>query len=154
MEKKPMFARLGTGGTDRRSFLGAVAGTAVVILGGVRYVLADAEKTRQLANELRPDGRKRLPPEQYPLEKLRPMGGDEGDPSPSKFRLKIHGEVEKPFELDFAELLQMPQIEQICDVHCVTKWTVLGSRWTGVRVSDLAARAGLKQTARFVVFEA
>ena len=52
-----------------------------------------------------------------------------------------------------AGLLAMPQIDQTCDVHCVTKWSVFDSHWTGVRVADLAARAGVKKTARYVVFE-
>jgi DMSO/TMAO reductase YedYZ molybdopterin-dependent catalytic subunit len=82
------------------------------------------------------------------------MGGTEGDPSPGAFRLRVWGEVEEPFELDFAALLKLPQIEQACDVHCVTKWTVLDSKWTGVRVADLAARARPKPGARYVVFEA
>ena len=138
---------------DRRRFLGALAGTTVLFLGGVEYVLADAEATRKIAEELRPDGHKRLPPEQYLLERLRPMGGEEGNPSPGAFRLKVHGEVEEPFEIDFAELLKMPQQDQLCDVHCVTKWTVLGARFQGVRVSDLAARAGVKEGARHVIFE-
>ena len=36
----------------------------------------------------------------------------------------------------------------------MTKWTVLDSRWTGVRVADLAARAKPKASARHVIFEA
>jgi len=82
------------------------------------------------------------------------MGGTEGDPSPGAFRLQVHGEVEQPFTIDLAELLKMPQVDQTCDVHCVTKWTVLDSRWTGVRVADLAARAKPKPSARHVIFEA
>ncbi|MDB4998439.1 MAG: Sulfite oxidase, partial [Myxococcaceae bacterium] len=58
------------------------------------------------------------------------------------------------FEIDFAELLRMPQIDQTCDVHCVTKWSLLDSKWTGVRVADLAARAKVKPSARYVIFEA
>jgi DMSO/TMAO reductase YedYZ molybdopterin-dependent catalytic subunit len=149
-----LFKNLGTAGaTDRRTFLGALGGATVLFFGGVGYVLADAEAVRRLASEKRPDGRARLPPDQYPLEQLRPMGGTEGDPSLAHYRLKVHGEVERPFEIDFAELLRLPQIDQVCDVHCVTKWTVLGARFTGVRVADLAARAGPTERARFVVFE-
>jgi len=138
---------------DRRTFLAALAGTSVAFLGGIGYVLADAHEFEKIANELRPDGRKRLPPNQYPLERLRPMGGTEGDASLKDYRLKVHGEVEKPFELDFAALLAMPQAALVCDVHCVTKWSVLGARWNGVRVADLAERAQLKPTARHVIFE-
>src|SRR3954453_1156568 len=127
---------------NRRSFLrNATAGTIVIALGGGTYVLASDEETRRAQATKRPDGKSRLPPDQYLLKALRPMGGTEGDPSPRNFKLRISGEVEAPFEIDFAELLKMPQIEQVCDVHCVTKWTMLDAKWTGVRVADLAARA-------------
>ncbi|HKA90433.1 MAG TPA: molybdopterin-dependent oxidoreductase [Haliangiales bacterium] len=149
-----MFAAVLSKGADRRTFLGALAGTTVVLFGGIRYVVADAAEFEKLARERRPDGRPRLPPEQYPLERLRPMGGTEGDPSPSSWRLRVSGEVENPFELTFAELLKLPQQDQTCDVHCVTKWSLLNARWTGVRVADLAARAKLKPSARHVIFEA
>jgi len=140
---------------SRRLFLGALgAGSVVLALGGAAHVLADEAKTRRARQQKRPDGRSRLPPSQYLLERLRPMGGEQGSPSPGNFRLRVHGEVEQPFELSFAELLAMPQVEQSCDVHCVTKWTVLDSRWTGVRVADLIARARPKPSAHHVIFEA
>ncbi len=140
---------------QRRSFVSALmTGTVISALGGAAYVLADDEDERKARTALRPDGRPRLPPNQYLLKRLRPMGGDEGDPSPSGWRLQVHGEVESPFTLDFAALLAMPQVEQTCDVHCVTKWTVLGAAFSGVRVSDLAARANVKPSAHHVIFEA
>lgn len=140
---------------SRRTFLtGLRTGALVLGLGGVTYALADDDETRRARAEKRVDGRPRLPPSQYLLHRLRPMGGQEGDPSPGAFRLKVHGEVEAPTELSFAELLAMPQIDQTCDVHCVTKWTVLGAKFQGVRVKDLAERAKLKKTARYVIFEA
>jgi hypothetical protein len=139
---------------SRRSFLTKVATGTVIVLGGGTYVFASEEEERRARDTKRPDGRPRLPPNQYLLKRLRPMGGEEGDPSPGAFRLKVYGEVEQPFEIDFAELLKMPQTEQTCDVHCVTKWTMLDAKWTGVKVADLAARAKPKPSARHVVFEA
>ncbi len=140
---------------QRRSFLRAMtAGTVVVALGGAAYALADSEDERRARATLRPDGRPRLPPSQYLLKRLRPMGGEEGDPSPGAYRLQVHGEVENPYTLDFAGLLAMPQVDQECDVHCVTKWTVLGAHFTGVRVADLAARAKLRPGVHHVIFEA
>jgi DMSO/TMAO reductase YedYZ molybdopterin-dependent catalytic subunit len=139
----------------RRDFLRAAsAGTVIVALGGAAYVFADEGEADRMRKARRPDGRPRLPPDQYLLKRLKPMGGQEGDPSPSAFRLRVHGEVEAPFELSFAELVAMPQVEQICDVHCVTKWSVMDSAWTGVRVADLASRARVKPSARHVIFEA
>jgi len=139
----------------RRIFVRAAAvGTAVVALGGGGYCLASEEDEKKARATKRPDGRPQLPPGQYLLQRIRPMGGVEGDASPGAFRLQVHGEVEQPFSIDFAGLLAMTQVDQVCDVHCVTKWTVLGSKWTGVRLADLAARAKVKPSARHVVFEA
>jgi DMSO/TMAO reductase YedYZ molybdopterin-dependent catalytic subunit len=146
--------RLREGAIDRRTFVRAAAGTTFLLFGGIGYVVAAEEKEAEVGRQLRADGRVRLPPEQYMLEQLKPMGGTEGDSSPGKFRLNVHGSVEQPFTLDFAQLLAMPQTEQLCDVHCVTKWSLLGARFQGVRVSELAARARPKPSARFVIFEA
>jgi DMSO/TMAO reductase YedYZ molybdopterin-dependent catalytic subunit len=140
---------------SRRVFVRtAAAGTVLVALGGGTYVFASPEDERRARETRRVDGRPRLPPGQSLIRRIKPMGGAEGDPSPSGFRLRVYGEVEAPFSIDFAELLNMPQVEQTCDVHCVTKWTVLDSHWTGVRVADLAARARPKASARHVIFEA
>lgn len=138
---------------NRRKFLtGLTAGSIVAALGGI-YLVGDDDRTKRARELKRSDGRSRLPAGQRLLEHLRPMGGYAGDPNPAAFRLKVYGEVEEPFELDFAGLLAMPQVEQTCDVHCVTGWSVLDSRWTGVRVAELAARAKMRASARHVIFE-
>jgi DMSO/TMAO reductase YedYZ molybdopterin-dependent catalytic subunit len=137
---------------SRRLFVGGATG--ITALGGATYVLASEQEERKARATPRPDGRPKLPPGQYLLTRIRPMGGTEGDPSPGGWRLKVHGEVEQPFTIDFAELLEMQQVDQVCDVHCVTKWTCLDSKWTGVKVADLAARAKIKPSARHVIFEA
>ena len=136
----------------RRLIQGAGAGTVVLALGGV-YVLSD-DLTREAQAQTRSDGRPRLPPGQRVIQALRPMGGEPGDASPSAYRLRVYGEVDAPFELDLADLLGLPQIEQALDVHCVTTWSVLGARWKGVRVADLAERAKPRKSARYVIFEA
>ena len=82
------------------------------------------------------------------------MGGIAGDPSRKAFHLKVHGAVEHPFMMDFTELLAMPQTERDLDVHCVTGWSRLDVPWQGVRIRDLAERAGVKPEARHVIFEA
>jgi DMSO/TMAO reductase YedYZ molybdopterin-dependent catalytic subunit len=45
-------------------------------------------------------------------------------------------------------------VDLTLDVHCVTGWSVLGARFRGIRVRDLAERAGVHPTARHVIFEA
>jgi DMSO/TMAO reductase YedYZ molybdopterin-dependent catalytic subunit len=104
--------------------------------------------------ETRADGRPRVPPGQQVITKLRPMGGEPGDTSKSNYRLRVHGEVTTELDLGFRDLLKMTQVTRAEDVHCVTGWTVLGAQWTGVQIATLAKQAGVKDTARFVVFEA
>jgi DMSO/TMAO reductase YedYZ molybdopterin-dependent catalytic subunit len=138
---------------ERRRFLKALAaGTAFVALGGGTYIVAAADDPR--AKQLRADGRVRLPPGQRIIDALKPMGGEPGDANPANFRLRVHGEVDNPLDIDFAALLAMPQTEQTCDVHCVTGWSLLDSKWTGVQVAHLAKLAKVRDAARFVVFEA
>lgn len=140
---------------DRREFIRqAVAGTAVLAIGGGVYALAGDDLTREARAQKRTDGRRRLPPGQRVLEKLKDMGGQPGVSGIDKWKMTVTGEVERELTIDFEKLLGMAQVEQALDVHCVTGWSVLGAAWTGVRIADLAAAAGVKGTARHVIFEA
>lgn len=137
----------------RRDFLRtAAAGTVITALGGGTYVLAADDDPR--AKQKRADGRLRLPPGQRLLSAMKPMGGDPGDANPASFKLKVHGEVDAPFEIDFQQLLAMPQTEIALDVHCVTTWSAFDVPWTGVQVAHLAKTARIRSTARHVIFEA
>jgi DMSO/TMAO reductase YedYZ molybdopterin-dependent catalytic subunit len=138
---------------ERRRFIKtAAAGTLVIAFGGGTYVLAQDSDPR--AKQIRPDGRVRLPPGQRILDALKPMGGDPGDPNPANFRLRVHGEVDSPLDLDFAALRALPVSEQTCDVHCVTGWSMLDSKWTGVQIAHIAKLAKVRDSARHLIFEA
>lgn len=140
---------------QRRSFIKkAAAGTLVVAFGGVLYRLAEDDLTKAARAQTRADGKPRLPPGQRVISKLKPMGGRPGSPRAADFRLQVHGAVDKPFTLDFKQLLALPQTEEPADVHCVTGWSMLGGVWTGVRLSELAEMAGVRKSARHVIFEA
>lgn len=142
-------------GWDRRQLLrSAAAGTALLALGGALYRIAADDLTRKARAEKRTDGRARLPPGQRVIEKLKDMGGDPGDGQAKSFRLRVHGHVKTPYELDYAQLLKLPQVEQTADVHCVTGWTVIGALFKGVQLATLAEKAGVKDGVRHVVLEA
>ena len=146
---------------DRRRFIQqAGAGVVVVAFGGSLYGCG-AKEPEEAADEpamheMRADGRPRVPPGQGPLRRLRdmPAAPAEGDPKPANFRLQIHGAVRKPIELDYEGLLKLPRTEQASDVHCVTGWSLLGAEWTGVKLTELAELVGVKDRARYVIFEA
>ena len=132
---------------DRRQFLKAAAvGTTFMAVGGSLVRIASAEQSA-IAKEKRADGRPRLPPGQRTLEYLRPMGGDEGDPDPRKFSLKVFGNVKTPFSVDYAGLLKLPQVEKTADVHCVTGWSMLGGLWKGVQQENQGAGGGNRRPA-------
>lgn len=137
---------------SRRRFVREAAiGSTIVALGGL-YAFAGAAAGGE--GEMRPDGRPRVPPGQRVLQALKPMGGEPGSALRQDFRLSISGEVEQPMVLDFAQLSALGLVELPLDVHCVTGWSVLGARFKGVRLSELAAKVRPKPSARHVVFEA
>jgi DMSO/TMAO reductase YedYZ molybdopterin-dependent catalytic subunit len=140
---------------DRRELIkSAAVGTVFMAFGGALLRIAADDLTKSARAEKRSDGRVRLPPGQRAIEALRPMGGEEGDGEVKNFRLKVHGLVKTPFEVDYAGLLKLPQVEKVADVHCVTGWSMLGGTWKGVQIAALADKAGVKSEARHVILEA
>src|SRR5688572_3420835 len=132
----------------------AAAGTVIMGLGGALYRLATDDLTRKAMADTRADGKARLPPGQKLIEKLRPMGGEEGPGDVKSFKLRVHGLVKTELELDYKALLELPQVEKVADVHCVTGWTVIDALWKGVQIATLAEMAGVKDEARHVIIEA
>jgi DMSO/TMAO reductase YedYZ molybdopterin-dependent catalytic subunit len=49
----------------------------------------------------------------------------------------------------WAELMALPAEDVTVDIHCVTKWSKLGTRWTGVSLDTLLD--GIDSSAAFVV---
>jgi DMSO/TMAO reductase YedYZ molybdopterin-dependent catalytic subunit len=139
---------------SRRTFLAAAGGSLIGIgLPGL-FVKALEVENQAAAAALRADGRPRLPPGQQLVSMLADMGGRPGQATISDWKLRIHGEVERPLTLDFQELLRLPQAEITCDVHCVTGWTLLDSRWSGVQLKTILDLVHARPNARFVIFEA
>ncbi|MGD2187459.1 MAG: molybdopterin-dependent oxidoreductase [Desulfobacterales bacterium] len=138
----------------RREFVAAAGGTMVSIgLPGIFVKLLDSQN-RALAAEFRADGRPRIPPGQHAVRAIVPMGGIEGPGDIAGWKLQVSGEVDNPLSLNFKDLMKLTQINLTCDVHCVTGWTLLDSKWRGVRVAAIMDLAKVKNSARFVIFEA
>ena len=139
---------------SRRAFL-AAAGGAIVSIGlpGAFIKLSDAEQ-RALAADTRPDGRPRLPPGQQAVEKIQDMGGTPGTATIANWSLRVHGEVERPVVLSYQEMLNLDQVHITCDIHCVTGWTLLNSRWSGVRLTTIMDKVRPHRNGGFIIFEA
>ncbi len=67
------------------------------------------------------------------------------------WRLKVHGLVEKPFELSLAELRAMKKEIQITEHSCIQGWTAIGE-WGGVPMSYIISLCRPLPQARYVVY--
>lgn len=67
-----------------------------------------------------------------------------------RWALRIHGQVETEIRLDWAAFQNLPQVEDISDFHCVTRWSQLDMNWEGVRMREILMLAKPLQEARFV----
>lgn len=132
----------------------AMTGGSLVSIGlpGL-FVKLTGSENRAWAAELRPDGRPRIPPGQHAVKALVPMGGAAGPGKIDEWHLKISGLVKQPQTISFRNLMGLNQVNLTCDVHCVTGWTLLDSEWSGVRITEIIKRVGVKNSARFVIFE-
>ena len=62
--------------------------------------------------------------------------------APADYRLRVDGLVQRPLALTVADLRSLPPTRLTHDFQCVTGWEVANVPWTGVRLLDLAERAG------------
>jgi DMSO/TMAO reductase YedYZ molybdopterin-dependent catalytic subunit len=72
----------------------------------------------------------------------------------TSWSLTVSGLVIPGLKIDWSGLLGSPSTEQISDIHCVTGWTKLDTRWRGLRVSQLLEGQDVKPEARHVVVRA
>jgi DMSO/TMAO reductase YedYZ molybdopterin-dependent catalytic subunit len=86
----------------------------------------------------------RLPPGQY-LERDFPVltAGPTPviDPGAGEWGLRVDGMVAEPAEWSWEEFNALAFEDVPCDIHCVTKWSKLGTRFRGVSVDTLLEAA-------------
>jgi DMSO/TMAO reductase YedYZ molybdopterin-dependent catalytic subunit len=75
----------------------------------------------------------------------------EVDPTHPSWKLRIFGECDEPYLLTWPEIRQMPAVDVVCDMHCVTHWTRLDNVFTGVPTKTIIERAKPKPSARYVM---
>ncbi len=87
----------------------------------------------------------------------------------NKWRLRVEGEVERPFEINYGELIKLESEKIPVTLECAgnnrnflepkvegVRWelgAVGNAEWTGVPLSILLDRAGVKSTAREIILE-
>jgi DMSO/TMAO reductase YedYZ molybdopterin-dependent catalytic subunit len=93
----------------------------------------------------------RVPPGQHAVDDFPVLSAG---PTPrtelAKWTLSLEGELVKPARWSWEEFLALPAQEFTVDIHCVTKWTKLDTRWKGVSIDTLLEQIELTPKARFV----
>ncbi|MEU7914985.1 molybdopterin-dependent oxidoreductase [Microbispora bryophytorum] len=157
---------------DRRRLLtGAAAGVAVAGVAGLGGRLLSGSKDAELA---RRGVAKMLPRAARPAAPI-PAGADLRIPGltpfvtpnaefyrvdtalvvpsvdPARWTLKIHGLVDRPVELTFADLLKRPLTEADVTLTCVSNEVggpyAGNARWLGARLADVLREAGVRREA-------
>lgn len=98
----------------------------------------------------------RLPPGQSLTRKFPVVG--EKEPAAdaldlSSWSLAVDGLVARPLVLRWNDYLALPHRERVADIHCVTGWSRLGTKFLGLPLGELLASAEPLPVASFVHFE-
>lgn len=93
----------------------------------------------------------RIPPGQYETQGFPVLSAG---PTPKvrldQWRFSVEGLVRTPVSWSWDEFQKLPQENFLVDIHCVTKWSKLDTRWTGVSVDTLLEAAEIDPRAHYV----
>jgi DMSO/TMAO reductase YedYZ molybdopterin-dependent catalytic subunit len=91
----------------------------------------------------------RVPPGQYVTSDFPVLSAGPTPHTPlAAWTLTIRGEVDAPASWTWDELRALPSETFTVDIHCVTKWSKLGTSWTGVSLDTLLD--GVETSAEYV----
>ncbi|MGI9174096.1 MAG: molybdopterin-dependent oxidoreductase, partial [Rhodothermales bacterium] len=97
-----------------------------------------------------PEGR--VPPGQYVTRDFPVLSaGPTPRTSLSKWTFGIQGLVQEVARWTWDEFQKLPTEEFVVDIHCVTKWSKLDTRWTGVRIDTLLEHVEAAPEAQYVM---
>jgi DMSO/TMAO reductase YedYZ molybdopterin-dependent catalytic subunit len=94
-----------------------------------------------------PPGQTLTAPGKWPVLQF----GPEPKPDLDRWEFKVFGLVGNELTLTYKELRALPRKEVTADIHCVTGWSRLGDRWTGVAIQEILSRASPPPEARYVM---
>ena len=96
-------------------------------------------------------GSDRVPPGQYVTDKWPVLTyGPEPTIAPADWELRVFGEVERETLTTWDDFQALPRVEVVADFHCVTRFSTLDNRWSGVALRTLLEPAGVEPSAAHV----
>ncbi len=85
-----------------------------------------------------PEGR--VPPGQYVTKDFPVLSAGPTPRIPlDQWSLSVGGSVDHPRSWNWEEFRSLPEDEMTVDIHCVTKWSKLDTKWQGVSLDTLLA---------------
>jgi len=95
--------------------------------------------TRGFGGRRRPEvDPSRVPPGQYVVNDFPVLSAGPTPRTPlDEWSFEIAGAVDEPVSWSWEQFLALPQETFTIDIHCVTKWSKLGTTWTGVAIDTL-----------------
>lgn len=157
---------------SRRGLIGALgAGAGTILLAGcdridaspaVQHILGAGQGLTMHAQRI-VTNRTALAPE-YGAADMSPVFRTNGNTMPAgdayqaqavnrfaDWKLVVDGQVRRPLSLSLDQIRRMPARTQITRHDCVEGWSAIG-KWTGVPLKLLLDGAGVKPSARYLVF--
>jgi DMSO/TMAO reductase YedYZ molybdopterin-dependent catalytic subunit len=91
----------------------------------------------------------RVPPGQYVTDDFPVLSAGPTPHTPlDEWAFTIRGAIDEPVSWTWEQLRALPSETVTVDIHCVTKWSKLGTTWTGVSVDTLLK--GVETEAEYV----
>ncbi|HEY5317034.1 MAG TPA: molybdopterin-dependent oxidoreductase, partial [Solirubrobacteraceae bacterium] len=98
----------------------------------------------------RDDGGSRIPPGQYETHDFPVLAAGPTPHTPlDRWSFSVEAGEAEARSWSWAELLELPAEAIAVDIHCVTKWSKLGTHWRGVSIDTLLD--GVQSDARFAM---
>ena len=99
-----------------------------------------------------PDAQGRVPPGQHVTEDFPVLSAGPTPRTPlDQWTFSIEGLVSKPIRWTWEEFLQIPSMTTVVDIHCVTKWSKLDTRWEGVSLDTLLENVEPDPSAQYLL---
>lgn len=93
----------------------------------------------------------RVPPGQHVVQDFPVLSAGPTPHTPlDRWTFGLEGLVKEPVGWTWEEFLALPAKEWVADIHCVTRWSKLGTKWKGVGIDTLLEYADLDPSAAFV----
>jgi DMSO/TMAO reductase YedYZ molybdopterin-dependent catalytic subunit len=94
----------------------------------------------------------RVPPGQHVVTDFPVLSAGPTPHTPlDRWTFTIDGLVKETVSWTWQEFLQLPSQEFVVDIHCVTTWTKLDTRWQGVSLDTLFEQVDLDRTAMYLL---